>query len=392
MRTLEPFDPSPAAARPRWVLRLALFAPTIAFLLLLEVGARFHAWYSDSNLQQGLANVGAGPTSDDFSLQHIIRWHDNPKIIFELIPSLEGEFRGHRLTINDKGFRSAPVVSRNKSDKHLRIVGIGDSVMFGWGVADGEDYIARLGGRMAEALPWTTVDWINSAVPGYNTVNEVETLKEKLLAYEPDLVIVGYVNNDLFVPGFIRKSRPYFSLRQSFLAQWVRNTIDGLHLPDNELRRPPDDFRHRSFVGEEELIPQAYREVIGIDAFRRAITELDALASSRGFAYLVVGHYGFSGEAGAVLEALDIPRLDAYPLVKRWLEEHGESEYSGSPLTVSEKDSHPSALMHEMLADLLADRILERLDGCDEVSPAACLARNAAALSDHQTQDPTLLP
>ena len=90
------------------------------------------------------------------------------------------------------------------------------------------------------------------------------------------------------------------------------------------------------------------------------------------------------------MEAFDVPRLDAYPLVKRWLQEHGESEYRGSPLTVSDKDSHPSALMHEMLADLLADRILQRLDGCDEANPAACLVRNGTQLSDHQLQDPTL--
>ncbi|MGI9324180.1 MAG: SGNH/GDSL hydrolase family protein [Pseudomonadales bacterium] len=371
---------------------MALLAPSIAFLLLLEASARLHAWYADSKLQQGLANVGAGPTSDDFSLQHIIRWHDNPKIIFELIPGLSGEFRGHRLTINDRGFRSAPVPSSAKSQRHLRIVGVGDSVMFGWGVADGKNYVDQLGNRLVEALPGTTVDWINSAVPGYNTVNEIETLKEKLLVYDPDLVIVGYVNNDLFVPGFIRESRPYFSLRQSFLARWVRHTIDGLHLPDNELRRPPDDFRHRSFAGEEQLIPEAYREVIGIDAFSTAIAELGALAHSQGFAYLLVGHYGFSGQVEAVLESLNAPRLDAYPMVQRWLKDHGAVEYSGSPLTVSQKDSHPSALMHELLAELLADRVLHSLEDCDELSPATCLLQNAPQLSDERTQSLTLRP
>ncbi len=371
---------------PTWLLRLALLVPTIALLIILEIGARVHAWYSDSSLQRGLANVGGGPTSDDLSLQHIIRWHDNPKIIYELIPGLEGVFRGHWLTINDAGFRSVPISPRSAVGDHLRIVGVGDSVMFGWGIADGEDYVSTLGERLAEALPGTTVDWINSAVPGYNTVNEVETLKEKLMAYEPDLVIVGYVNNDLFVPGFIRKSRPYFSLRQSFLAQWVRNTIDGLHVPDNELSRPPDDFRHRTFVGEEALIPEAYRDVIGIEAFRRALAELDALSRSEGFAYLVIGHYGFSGGTAEVLEALDIPRLDAYPMVMRWLKENNVDAFRGSKLTVSDRDSHPSALFHQLLADLLADRILENLARCAELSPADCLRNDGRPLSGDPAQ------
>ena len=45
------------------------------------------------------------PAGRPSSSEHIIRWHDNPKIIYELIGGLQGEFRGHRLTINDQGFR-----------------------------------------------------------------------------------------------------------------------------------------------------------------------------------------------------------------------------------------------------------------------------------------------
>ncbi len=358
---------------PRWLLGLSLLAPTLLLLLVLEGIARVHAWYSDSRLQEGLANVGAGPESDDLSLQHIIRWHENPKIIYDLIPGLTGVFRDHPLTVNADGFRSLPI-PLEKPPSGLRLAGIGDSVMFGWGVGDGEDYLAVAGEALAEQMPGVAVDWVNSSVPGYNTVNEVETLKVRLLGYQPDVVVVGYVNNDLYPPGFLRMPRPYLSLNQSFLAKWVRNTIDGLHVPDNELRRPPDDFRHRSFVGEEALIPEAYRDVIGIDAFRAALIELDELAETYGFAYVVFAHYGFGPEVEPVLEALSTPTIDAYPVLKRWLDEQGIAQYRGSPLTVSEKDSHPSALLHQLLGAHLASWLSEHLASCASEAAQNCPA------------------
>ncbi len=380
-------DPSRSSSLRNWLFRLSLALPTVLFLLVLEVAARVHAWHSDSILQEGLATVGAGPESDDLSLQHIIRWHRNPKIIYDLIPNLSGEFRDHWMTVNADGFRSA-TVPVSPEQPTFRLVGIGDSVMFGWGVGDGEDYLSLTGRKLSELAKGQAVDWINSAVPGYNTVNEVETLKEKLLRFKPDVVVVGYVNNDLFVPGFIRKPRPYLSLKHSFLAQWVRNTIDGLHVPDNELRRPPDDFRHRTFVGEEQLIPEAYREVIGISAFRQALVELDELARAHRFAYVVFAHYGFSPEVVPILEELGTPVLDAYPVLTRWLRDHGIDTYRGSPLTVSEQDSHPSALFHEILAAHLASWIVQQMALCRNGHSSNC-ARDPAVFDS--TQHPALL-
>ena len=202
---------------------------------------------------------------------------------------------------------------------------------------------------------------MNAAVPGYNTVNEVETLKTRLLAYDPDVVIVDYVSNDLYVPGFLRRPQPYFALDRSFLAQLVQNALDGLHVPDNELERPPDAFRHRTFLGEEDLIPEAYREVIGIDAFRAAVGQLADLSRTHGFPVIVFAHYGFDAPVRAVLEASGLPLIDGYPAIRAWLDDRGIADYAGSPLTVSAKDSHPSAVQHALIAGMLTDAVLGEL-------------------------------
>ncbi|MCB1685232.1 MAG: hypothetical protein R3E82_14510 [Pseudomonadales bacterium] len=229
--------------------------------------------------------------------------------------------------------------------------------MFGWGVGDRDFYLHHTGLRPQASHPDRQIDWINSAVPGYNTVNEVETLKSKLLIYDPDLVVVDYVGNDLHVPGFIRTRQPYFTVDYSFLARFVRHSLDGLHVPDHTLQRPPDAFRTGAFEGENDLIPNAYRDLIGINAFRSAIAELQRLSQDHGFRVLFFAHRGFDAEPLAILQRAGFETLDADPVALEYLAQRGISDYLGSPLTVSVKDSHPSALYHRLLGDLLANYI-----------------------------------
>jgi hypothetical protein len=67
------------------------------------------------------------------------------------------------------------------ADGHVRIVGIGDSVLFGSGVAHGDTFLAVLENLLAAALPGRRVSTVNTGVPGYNTTMEVATLEQKCL-------------------------------------------------------------------------------------------------------------------------------------------------------------------------------------------------------------------
>ena len=340
-----------------WTFRLALLLPLAGMLALLEIGARVLAYQSDSELRRGLDGVGRVVTKGELSLQHIIRWHANPKLIYELIPNLSGSFRGQPLAINELGFRG-PSVQPVKAPDGFRVGGSGDSVMFGGGVADDEVYMAQLGARLTQRLGGRTVDWVNAAVPGYNTVNEVETLERKLLQLAPDVVIVDHVRNDLYLPGFLQKRQLYFSLRQSFLADWVRNRLGGVHVPDSGLQRPPDAFREQNFSGREALIPEQYRQITGIEAFRRAVHRLAELAREHGFRVIVFAHFGVEPEPRAVLRDAGLELINGYPSIREYLSERGRADYVGSALTVSADDSHPSALHHRMIAERLVDHVV----------------------------------
>jgi hypothetical protein len=102
-------------------------------------------------------------------------------------------FLNKHVTINAHGFRG-PLYDASKGKKIACMVGLGDPLMFGWGVSDEEYYLALLSKYLNQSLPLVS-NWeiINTAVPGYNTVMEVETLKVKALHYSPDLVIIDFL-------------------------------------------------------------------------------------------------------------------------------------------------------------------------------------------------------
>ena len=60
-------------------------------------------------------------------------------------------------------------------------------------------------------------------------------------------------------------------------------------------------------------------------------------------------------------EASGLPLIDGYPAIRAWLDDRGIADYAGSPLTVSAKDSHPSAVQHALIAGTLTDVVLGEL-------------------------------
>src|SRR5262249_20643424 len=76
-----------------------------------------------------------------------------------------------------------------------RLLSLGDSFAWGAGVEFEDAYPQRLerGMRRRRREPWRVV---NLALPGMNTVDEASQLTEEGFAYQPDIVLVGYVLND----------------------------------------------------------------------------------------------------------------------------------------------------------------------------------------------------
>jgi lysophospholipase L1-like esterase len=94
--------------------------------------------------------------------------------------------------INSSGYRD-PERSPTPADGVQRVLVLGDSVTWGWGVDDGRRYSDLLEDWFGGA-----VEFINMAVPGYGTDQQFWTLSERALAFEPDAVLLCLIINDLF--------------------------------------------------------------------------------------------------------------------------------------------------------------------------------------------------
>ncbi len=125
---------------------------------------------------------------------------DNPRLVYEHAPNAEARFPGNpiQLRTNSAGCRDDEFVMP-KPEGTYRIAVVGDSVTVGWNVPLEHTYPQLMEGMFREA--GENVDVMNLGVAGYNSIQEVETLRTKGLSYAPDLAIVGYVLNDHQVTG-----------------------------------------------------------------------------------------------------------------------------------------------------------------------------------------------
>ncbi len=123
-----------------------------------------------------------------------------------------GWFAGVPVHINNLGFRDPRDYDLAKGPLTFRIVVLGDSVTFGHSSVYEHTYPYLLEQHLKQWRP--DVDWQvwNVAVPGYNTSQELAHLNEIGPQFNPDLVVVGFFENDLVdnrdvgAPGLARKT------------------------------------------------------------------------------------------------------------------------------------------------------------------------------------------
>jgi hypothetical protein len=145
---------------------ILLVSTIIIVLLLSEVGFRIVAYRKDLNTIENVEKLSKLPRpAERVSLGQIIRLSKNPRIIYELIPNVSGIFRNQPVSINSNGFRGQ-AIPIDKDTQSIRIVGIGDSLMFGWGVKEEETYLSILSETLNSSYPEYSWEIINTAVPG----------------------------------------------------------------------------------------------------------------------------------------------------------------------------------------------------------------------------------
>lgn len=342
-------------------LLLAL-ASTLLTVGVLEAGFRVRAYRQDARRQEAaLKQPSRLKPGDPARLGDLVRASRSADIVYELRPGLQVSFLGRAVSTNAEGFRDRDY-DAEKPPGVARIVGLGDSVMFGWGVGDGEDYLAVLEAKLEAESLGARFEVLNTAVPGYNGVMELATLKEKGLRYRPDLVIVGFCGNDMGLPNFLQERNDYLSARRSFLADFVRERLSAADPTEADdeggLVGRPVKIRWRSALDEDRsLVPPRYAHMVGVVAYDRTLKELRRLAEVEGFELLVLYYPAAPHEVRRLVESNGIAGFSAAPAVRRFMVRHGGVEPGRELLHISRSDPHPSAAGHRVIADALFEHL-----------------------------------
>lgn len=334
-----------------WWKTLGFTLVIVCFLLLmLEAGFRLYAYLKDrhtiESLQQASQRKAKQKAGQTYFLGDIIQISQNPRIIYELIPGLRCMFKSQKIAINRHGFRGPnyPVI---KPPGTVRILGLGDSVMFGWGVRQGGSYLELLGNKLNKLHPAVRWQVINTAVPGYNTVMEVETLIAKGLDFSPDIIILGAIGNDRDLPNFIREPADYLSLTRSFLYEFIAAIIRReAYRRNTDLEFAPFLNDKQRFEYRRDRVPEAYRGLVGYPPFKQALERLAAVSRKQGIPVLVFHFMRTSDENKELYRQLGFYILEGKQILDAHMRNHGIIRFRGSELTLSYKDPHPSQIAH----------------------------------------------
>lgn len=268
--------------RPRWWQALLLIAvSTGGTLVAAELGLRLHYWtrgVGRGDVRELLLrsqNAELRELGGSGGLYGLLQPSPIPEAVYELKPHLEGNFRGRRVETNRWGLRG-PQVAKRKPAGVIRVVGLGDSHMFGWAMPEGVYYMARLEDELnTHALPGTRFEVLNFGAPGYNTVMEAAIFEHKALAFDPDFVLVHFVGNDFDAPHFLQPPRSFrpsqWVLVETFLGVFgeVEEEFDGSQLDPEER----EELERESY--------SRYRDLGGPRRFGRALRRIGELAAER---------------------------------------------------------------------------------------------------------------
>jgi len=175
----------------------------LALLVALVVGVVILEWILRSNVSHFLGSPMASR----------LMYEMDEGRSYRLKPGWTGEQtvdgRTTSIRINNLGMRGAEIGSKQSGE--VRVLMLGDSMVFGHGVADEETVPAQLEQRLRDILG-VAVTVGNGGVAGYGT-NDFTHSFERYRSFDPDLVIAGtYIGND-----FMDDCRQYGAVIDGYL-------------------------------------------------------------------------------------------------------------------------------------------------------------------------------
>jgi lysophospholipase L1-like esterase len=308
-------------------LLIRLLAILIVFIVILAIGEVLIRVYLHFNtaydIEMTKYAINLKNDSDNKLIGHVHR------------PSKSMELMDVMVDINSDGHRDKeyPV---DKSDKH-RIIFLGDSLTFGWGVKEEETFATLIEEDMNSQSP---TEVINFGTGNYNTEQEVNLFIEKGLKYNPDKVVLFYFINDAEITP--EKSELWFLGYSQFISfYWSRiNSLLNNIMPSKSFQE-----YYESLYGNDQQ---------GWINTRKAIIQLRDICQSRGIEFQVVllpelhdvNNEIFTNvynNLALFLKDNDIDYLNLAKLFENYPDQIG--------LWVNYDDAHPNNIAHKEIAE-----------------------------------------
>ena len=116
----------------------------------------------------------------EVEVEHITKDHDEHPELYSM---------------NSEGFRGSEFI-KNKPDDTYRIITVGGSTTFGSGVTNENTWPKILEKKLQSISEGKNIEVINAGIPAAASFIESKLIKEKLIHFKPDLIIIFDGNND----------------------------------------------------------------------------------------------------------------------------------------------------------------------------------------------------
>lgn len=179
--------------------------------------------------------------------------------------------------INEEGYRGK-AYNKTKSDSDFRIMAVGDAVTFGQGVPDNETYPAYLESHLNSdsELGNTNYQVINYGFPSWNTGKEIQMFERHGVEYNPDLVVLQYMEND---------AQRLELIKQELIPQYYENISQQLE--DEEAARVISQRTAYNTERQERMNQSIEEEMKNVSFY---FERLDNLSEKHDFEVLLM-HY-----------------------------------------------------------------------------------------------------
>jgi GDSL-like Lipase/Acylhydrolase family len=273
----------------------------------------------------------------------------DPSLSFAHVPNRSAFLMGVPVSINSHGLRDREYTEA-KPPGVIRVIMLGDSTTFGWGVRE-EDTVAKILERELNrnAAPGHPYEVLNAGVGNYGSVQEYHHYLTYDRVFHPDIVVLEYCVND---PEPVPQERNAGLLGRSYLFAF---TVSRLDLSLRFAGTRPNWKEYYAGLYRPEL--PAY------GAAKKALLDLADVIHADGAQFLVatlpelheINPYPFAAQYREIEQMLRDRQIPVIELVEG-LRGHGPE----SSLWVTPADAHPNLKANT----LIAAQILPRISAC----------------------------